>query len=285
MPAFKKKDAADKPAVSPMAGAEDIRKKVSRLGIATAACAVVAAGAVGFAAIDHTTSANQLSTITGNMAEVAVAVDTINAGTTITGDMLTMVAVPATYISSGATNNPAAVVGHKAIVDIEANSQIRASEVGGADEGASLAAKVEEGEKAVTIDTSAASAYAQKLLRQGDHCTLYAFTDAKVTSALHIKSDSATLTVKGGKQKVVLAKDAEILALDGFTSYADMKAAGVEGYSAVTFQVSKSQAEKIRMLQDMGVTVWPVITAASDVDHDTAADSAEPAEADLDAQN
>lgn len=275
MSILKKKDASDSPkaAATPVSGAEDVRKKVSRLGIATAACAVVAAGAVGFAAIDHMNSTNKLNQITSNMTEVVVAVEKVGAGTTLTSDMLTTISVPNTYVSAGAVASPDVLVGHKAIVDIEANTQVRASEVAGSGEGSHLAALIEDGEKAVTIDTSSSSAYAQRLLHQGDRCTLYAFADPTTTVTISASGkDTVSATGNTHKQKIVLARDAKILALDGFTSYADMKAANVDTYSAVTFQVSAKEAERIRELQDTGVVIWPIITAASDVEQKTAAD-------------
>lgn len=245
----------------PVSQAERTRVKVSRLSAATAVACAVAVASLGFAGVSNASSQQRLNEATADMTTVVVTSVGVPAGGVITADMLSTVLVPGAYVSAGAVSDPEGVVGHTALVSIEANSQVRGDELSGDCNGRTLAGRLESGQKAVSINVTAETDFARSLLHQGDRVSLYYWevpTDSK-----------GNPDASAEKVKHRIAADVEVVALDGYVSYADLSSDGItSSYSTVTVAVSSGMAQKIRRLQDDGVTIWMVLTASADVEVD-----------------
>ena len=232
------------------ASVEETSAKVSRLATAASISAFVATGCLIFAAVTHTQAASAVAAVEADMTTVVVAARDIPSGSTIREGMLTTAEIPSQYISDGTVSDIEDAMGKQTVVRIDANSQVREGELNGEKNNSSLADKLAKGKKAVSIDVSTESDFAQSLLHQGDLVTLYCF-----------EGNSS-----GSKTKVRIVKNAPVLALDGYTSYDDMSPDGITAsYSNVTVEVNAKTAEKIRQIQDDGTVIWMVLTAASDV--------------------
>lgn len=243
----------------PLSAAERTRKKVSRLSAATAVACAVAVASLGFAGVTTSAAQRELSEATADMTTVVVTTQGVAAGSVVTADMLTTVAVPGSYVSIGAVSDPTEIIGHRALVSIETNSQIRADELSGDCNERTLAGRLENGQKAVSINVTAETDFARSLLHQGDRVSLYYW---------EVPTD-ANGREKAGADKIKhrIAKDVEVVALDGYVSYADLSADGItSSYSTVTVAVSDKLAQKIRELQDDEETIWMVLTSSADTD-------------------
>lgn len=228
----------------------DVNMRVKRLATVTSASAFIAAASLIFAAVTNGQANAAVASVQENMTSIVVAAKDIPCGSTIKESMLTTVQIPSQYLAQNAVSSLEDAVGRQTTVRIDANSQVRTSELTGKDAGSSLATKLGKGKKAVSIDVSTASDFARSLLHQGDKVSLFCFQKQE----------------DGTKKKVRLAKDVAVLALDGYISYADLSGSqeGSVSYSNVTVEVDPKTAEKIRQNQDEGNTVWLILTAASD---------------------
>lgn len=224
------------------------RQKVSRLSAITAVACAVAVVSAGYAGVATSSLQQELDDATAGQTLALVSASKIPAGSVITEDMLTTVSVPASYLSQGAIVDAADAIGCTSLVTIEANSQISAGLLSGKRNGSSLAGSLESGQKAVSITVTAETDFACSLLHQGDLVSLYYWSGEG-----------------SQKQKHRIARDVEVVALDGYVSYADLSADGVTAsYSTVTVAVKDKLAQEIRELQDNDVTIWMVLTAAVD---------------------
>lgn len=228
----------------------DTDMRVKRLATIASVSAFVATASLIFAVVTNGQSSAAVAAAQENMTTTVVAAKDIPCGSTIKESMLTTAQVPSQYVSQNAVTRLEDVVGHQATVRIDANSQVRTSELSGKDASSSLATKLSKGKKAVSIDVSTASDFARSLLHQGDEVSLLCFQKQE----------------DGTKKKLRLAKDVPVLALDGYISYSDLSGSqeGSVSYSNVTVEVDGKTAEKIRQNQDEGNTIWLILTAASD---------------------
>ncbi len=223
----------------------DINAKVARLATITSVSAFVATGCLIFAFVTHSQASTALADVESDMKTAVVAAKQIGQGSTITADMVTTMQIPGRYIASDTPSSVEEVVGKQAVVCMKENAQVRTACLNRNDDSSSLASRISKGMKAVSISVNTETDFAQSLLHQGDRVSLYCFEDGK---------------------KMRICKDAEVLALDGYTSYADLSDDGVTAeYSTVTVEVSKSKAEEIRGLQDSKSSIWMVLTASTDV--------------------
>lgn len=224
---------------------EDMSAKVSRLATATSISAFIATGCLVFAFVTHSQAASALASAKADLKTVVVAAEQIPCGATISEEMLTTADVPGHCLGEDTATQVEDVVGKQAIVRIDENCPLRGAELNQTDTSSSLASKISKGKKAVSINVTTESDFAQSLLHQGDRVTLYSFEN-------------------GVKSRI--CKDVEVLALDGYTNYADLSQDGVSAsYSTVTVEVTRSTAEKIRELQSEKETIWMVLTATADL--------------------
>ena len=243
---FSNKGSHEEPRENP--AADETSSKVSRLATATSISAFVAVGCLVFAVVTHTQASTALANAQADMTTTVVAAKSIPSGATVKESMLMTVEVPSQYLSSGAVSNVKDAVGKQAITRIDANSQVCSSNLTKSDKSSSLAGRISKGKKAVSIDVSTETDFAQSLLHQGDRVSLYSFGE------------------KGQGSKKLIAKNVEVLALDGYTSYADLSADGITAsYSNVTVEVSTKTAEEIRQLQARNNSIWMVLTSSADV--------------------
>lgn len=228
----------------------DTDARVKRLATITSVSAFVATASLIFAVVTNGQSNAAVAAVQENMTTTVVAAKDIPCGTTIKESMLTTAQVPAQYVSQNAITELQDAIGKQATVRIDANCQVRGSELSGKETSSSLATKLSKGKKAVSIDVSTASDFARSLLHQGDKVSLFCFQAQE----------------DGSKKKLRLAKDVPVLALDGYISYADLSGSqeGSVSYSNITVEVDGKTAEEIRQNQDEGNTIWLILTAASD---------------------
>lgn len=224
----------------------DINAKVTRLATIASVSAFIATGCLIFAFVTHSQASTALADVESDMRTAVVAAKQIGQGTTITEEMVTTTQIPGRYIASDAPSSIEEVVGRQAVVRMGENDQVRAANLNRSDGSSSLSSRISKGSKAVSISVNTETDFAQSLLHQGDHVSLYCFDD------------------EGTKTRI--CKDVEVLALDGYTSYADLSQDGVTAeYSTVTVEVKKSTAEKIRQIQDQKTSIWMVLTASTDI--------------------
>lgn len=219
--------------------------KVSRLATITSISAFVAVGCLAFAVVTHNQASSAMASVQADLTTAVVAAQSIPSGTTVEESMLTTAQIPSRYLGEGTLQDLSDAVGKQAVVRIDANTPVRGSELTGSDASSSLAGRIAKGMKAVSIDVSTETDFAQSLLHQGDRVSLYRF-------------DSE------GKKELVTS-DVEVLALDGYVSYQDLVGASTAAsYSTVSVQVTQQKAEEIRALQDQGTTLWMVLSSSAD---------------------
>lgn len=224
---------------------DETSAKVSRLAAITSVSAFLATGCLVFAAVTSSQASSALSSVQADMAPVIIAVQDIPSGTTIEASMVSCTEIPSRYLGAGSLQTVEEAVGKQAVVRIDANTPLRGSELTGSDTSSSLAGRLAKGMKAVSINVSTESDFAQSLLHQGDFVSLYCFDE------------------QGAKKRV--AGDVEVLALDGYVSYSELLGAGTAAsYSTVSVQVTAQKAEEIRALQAAGRTIWMVLSSSAD---------------------
>lgn len=224
---------------------DETASKVSRLATVASVSAFVATGCLIFAFVTHSQASAALASAKGDLKTVVVAAKQIPSGTTISEEMLTMAEVPSACLGDDAAYELDEVVGRQSVVRISENRPVHSAELTRSEGSSSLASKISKGKKAVSIDVTTETDFAQSLLHQGDRVSLYSFAD-------------------GVKKKI--CKDVEVLALDGYTSYADLNRNGANvAYSTVTVEVGESTAEEIRELQSKKTTIWMILTASTDI--------------------
>lgn len=224
---------------------DETSAKVSRLATITSISAFLATGCLIFAAVTHSQANSALASVQADMTPAVVATRDIPSGTTIDASMLASAEIPSRYLGQGSLQTLEEAVGKQAVVRIDANTPLRGSELTGSDASSSLAGRLAKGMKAVSIDVSTETDFAQSLLHQGDLVSLYCFGE------------------QGGEQRV--ASDVEVLALDGYVSYSELVGAGnAASYSTVSVQVTAQKAEEIRALQAAGRTIWMVLSSSAD---------------------
>lgn len=228
----------------------ETESRIAKLATITSASVFVAIASLVFAVVANAQSNATVASVQDSLVTTVVAVKEIPQGSIVKEEMVETAQVPSQFVAEGALSDLGDAVGKQTTVRIDANSQIRPGELSGNEKSSSLSGKLRKGKKAVSIDVSTASDFARSLLHQGDRISLYCFQKQ----------------ADGSKKKIQLAKDVAVLALDGYTSYADLVdgSNSVASYSNVTVEVDKDAAEEIRQAQDDGVTVWLVLTAASD---------------------
>lgn len=224
-------------------GVDDVSAKVSRLATSTSISAFVAAGCLIFAFVTHSQASTALADAQADMRTVVVAAKAIPQGTTISEEMLTAAEIPSGYVDKDTVYDIKDAVGKQAVVKTEKGGQLRQGTLTGSDGSSSLASKLSKGKKAVSIDVSTETDFAQSLLRQGDRVNLYSFANGV---------------------KKLICKDVEVLALDGYTNYADMGQGAATSYSTVTVEVDNSTAETIRATQSSKTTIWMILNASVD---------------------
>ena len=226
---------------------DETSAKVSRLATAASISAFIATGCLIFAFVTHSQASTALASAKADLKTVVVAAKQIPSGTTVSADMLTTAEVPAACLGDDAVFEADEVVGKQSVVRISENRPVHSADLTRSDGSSSLAGKISKGKKAVSINVTTETDFSQSLLHQGDRVSLYSFED-------------------GTKKKI--CEDVEELALDGYTSYADLSRDGVfASYSTVTVEVTKSTAEAIRELQSKKTTIWMILTATADVRH------------------
>lgn len=226
---------------------DETSAKVSRLATAASISAFVATGCLIFAFVTHSQASTALASAKADLKTTVVAAKQIPSGTTISEEMLTTADIPAACLGDDAVCDLSEAVGKQSVIKISANRPVHASDLTQSDGSSSLASKISKGKKAVSIAVTAETDFAQSLLHQGDRVSLYSFEEGTKTR---------------------ICRDVEVLALDGYTSYADLSRDGVAAsYSTVTVEVPNSTAERIRELQSKGSTIWMILTATADVDH------------------
>lgn len=222
-----------------------VTTKVSRLATITSISAFIACGCLIFAFVTHAQASTALASAKAELETVVIAAKQIPSGATVNEDMLTTADVPAACLGDDAVFEPDEVIGKQAVVRIGKNTPIHSAELTQSEGSSSLASKISKGKKAVSVNATTESDFAQSLLHQGDRVSLYSFED-------------------GNKKKI--CTDVEVLALDGFTSYADLVRDGKSAsYSTVTVEVDNNTAEEIRALQSEKATIWMILTATADV--------------------
>lgn len=222
----------------------DVGAKVARLATITSASAFIATGCLIFAFVTHSQASTALADVESDMKTAVVACKQIAQGTTVTDEMVTTIQIPGRYVASDVASTTEEVVGKQAVVRMDENDQVRGANLNRSDDSSSLSSRISKGRKAVSISVNTETDFAQALLHQGDRVSLYCFQDG---------------------EKTRICKDVEVLALDGYTSYADLSKDGITAeYSTVTVEVTKSKAEEIRSLQDQKTSIWMVLTANVD---------------------
>lgn len=223
---------------------DEASAKVSRLATAASVSAFIATGCLIFAFVTHSQASAALASAKADLKTVVVAAKQIPSGTTLSKEMLTTADVPAACLGDDAVFEIDEAVGKQSVVRISESRPIYGADLTGSSESSSLASKISKGKKAVSINVTTETDFAQSLLHQGDRVSLYSF--------------------EGGAKKRI-CKDVEVLALDGCTSYADLSHDGVSAsYSTVTVEVDEPTAEEIRELQSEKETIWMILTATAD---------------------
>ena len=224
---------------------DEASAKVSRLAAITSVSAFLAAGCLIFAGITHTQASNAVASVQADMIPALVATQSIPSGATIDDSMVSQVQIPSRYLGEGTLSEPKDAIGKQAVVRIDANTPLRGSELTGSDASSSLAGRLAKGMKAVSIDVSTETDFAQSLLHQGDRVSLYCFDE------------------QGHAKRI--AADVEVLALDGFISYRELVGtAAAASSSNVSVQVTPRKAEEIRGLQARGTSIWLVLSSSAD---------------------
>ena len=222
---------------------DDVSAKVSRLATATSISAFVAAGCLIFAFVTHAQASTALADAQADMRCVVVAAKTIPQGATITEGMLSTAESPSGYVDKDTVSDIKEALGKQTVIRTEEGGQVRQGALTDSDGSSSLAGKLSKGKKAVSIDVSTETDFAQSLLRQGDLVNLYSFADGT---------------------KKLICKDVKVLALDGYTSYADMGQGAATTYSTVTVEVDNATAEEIRATQSSKTSIWMILNASVD---------------------
>ncbi|MGN0073315.1 MAG: Flp pilus assembly protein CpaB [Coriobacteriales bacterium] len=212
----------------------------------TSISAFLATGCLIFAAVTNSQANSALASVQADMAPAVVAVQDIPSGATIEASMLASAEIPARYLGENSLHAAEEAIGKQAVVRIDANTPLRSSELTASDASSSLAGRIAKGMKAVSINVSTETDFAQSLLHQGDRVSLYCFDEQ-------------------GREKRI-ASDVEVLALDGYVSYQDLLAAsGTASYSTVSVQVTQEKAEEIRSIQAADIAIWMVLSSSADI--------------------
>lgn len=222
---------------------DDVSAKVSRLATVTSISAFVAAGCLIFAFVTHSQASTALANVQADMRTIVTAATEIPQGATLSENMLTTEEIPSAYVEKDAASNIDEVLGKQAVVSLPEGGQVRQGALTGSDKSSSLASKLSKGKKAVSINVSTETDFAQSLLRQGDRVNLYSFD---------------------GDVKTRICKGVEVLALDGFISASDMGQSNTTTYSTVTVEVDNKTAERIRATQSAKKTIWLILNASVD---------------------
>lgn len=224
-------------------GGDDVSAKVSRLATATSISAFVAAGCLVFAFITHSQASTALANAQADMRTVVVAAEKIPQGTTVSAEMLETTEIPSAYVDADTICEIDSATGKQAVIGTEKGGQLRQGALTDSEKSSSLSSKLSKGKKAVSINVSAESDFAQSLLRQGDFVNLYSF--------------------EGGTKRRI-CKNVKVIALDGYTSYSDMSQGSTVSYSTVTVEVNNATAEDIRAAQSAKSTIWMILNANID---------------------
>lgn len=228
---------------------DDTTKKVSQLATATSISAFVAAACLVFSFVTHAQATAAIAEVQSDLVETVVAVKDIPKGAVIKKDMVEVAHIPSKFVSGDAVASPDKAIGKQASTRISGNSQIQTGALSGEENNSSLSGRIKKGNKAVSIDVTTESDFACSLLHQGDRVSLYCFTGSQ----------------GGEKTKCELARDVEVVALDGALSYDSLKEGkGGVSYSNVTVEVDPATAVKIRETQDNGKTIWFVLSSETD---------------------
>lgn len=208
--------AAAKAKADPMSMESRVRK-LSRA--ATVASGVAALG-LAFGLYTGATSSAELAKMHDGMTNVVVAAQTVEAGDTITSDMLAVKEVPKEYVSSGALSKTEAFVGQVAGTRIDSGSQVTDSMLSASRNTASLANATKAGKKAVTISVDDSQGFSG-LLKVGDEVDVLGKKSGE--KSMYRITSKATVIALGSS-------------LDGSAS----------SYPTVTVEVSSKEADSIR---------------------------------------
>ena len=201
-------------------GQTEATTRLERLSRGVLISTVVAVGSVGFGIVSGVSAQTQIDKVTGNMKPVVVTAKTIEAGTLIDANDVSIVEIPGAYLCGDVYTETSSFIGKTASVTIPANTQMSANLVADLGNTSSLAARIPAGQRAVTVNVTSSSGLSS-LLRCGDNVQVYATT-----------RDGALYNI---------ATSVPVLALDGALSG---PASGVS-YSTVTLQVSDGEAQAI----------------------------------------
>lgn len=263
--------------------ADQIRLKVDRLSATCAVCVFITVCSIAAAGSAQASVKKQIDDAHKEMTSIAVATADIQAGATLTSDMIAEASVPKEYLGGDvvAFGDAQDLVGSTAIVKISAGTGLTTASFTGKTNNSSLANKLEKKQVATTIAVTASSDMAQSLLHQNDKVTLYYFLPYnEKTTAYRWKYDKKLFDAEDaedgiidGKVRVKLASNLTVSALGSHIDYQDMVKSGESrsdtstpsaNYSTVTVASSSAVAERIRAVQDDGYQIWFTLSATVD---------------------
>lgn len=231
---------AAKPEAAPAEQAQKAPKKerarkgggfgIARLSQIASISVAVAVIAVGFGIYSNITSASRYATLEAETTPVVVATHEMAAGTTIAAGDVTVKEFTVDTAPAGAVSSVGDVIGKTTSSHLSANGAVSSGDLAG-DAATTLAGRLRAGYVASSVTVSQQTGVAG-MVHQGDHVTVYGTVN-----------DGAT---------VVIATGARVLALD------ESLDAYKSTYTAITLEVTSSQAEEIATVLEHGTITCSV---------------------------
>ena len=147
---------------------EHVSAAVRKLSLITAIAVTIAVIAIVYSFLVSGNAQSEIATLRDNTKPAVFTTTTIPQGTSISSDMLTVLQVPATFLNAEAIGDTQDLIGKTALYGIAANSQVTVGMLSTADNTATLASSLEEGNVAISVSVDSESGLAG-LIRQNDY--------------------------------------------------------------------------------------------------------------------